>query len=369
MTRSSTAQPRSFDFGRFWDRWGIASVLVLLIIVSTVISPDFLTLQNIQSILRESAYVGIVACAMTIAIMNGTFDLSVGGQLALVSVVSLFAFGIGGTGLAIAAAIGTGLACGLLNGVLVTALKVPPFIATLGMLFVFRGIAYLLTQDGPATLPYADVDSAFAQIGSGGIAYIPTTFIIMVLVFVAGYMILYRTAIGRKVVAYGSSPSAARFSGISAWKVRLFVFVLLGVAVGIASLTYATRVWTADGSAQDGFELRVITAAVLGGASLQGGKGSLTGTFSAVLLVSVLNDLLVSQGVDASYQRIILGSVLVIALAIDGLRTKFSGFGRFRRAPRTGPGLFNTSDDSAPQFPSSNTTKTGRAPEQERQSQ
>ncbi len=156
----------------------------------------------------------------------------------------------------------------------------------------------------------------------------------MLLVFAAGYVFLRRTPTGRRVIAYGSSPSAARFSGVSAWKVRLVVFTLLGLAVGIASLTYVTRVWTADGSAQDGFELRVITAAVLGGASLQGGKGSLVGTFSAVLLVSVLNDLLVSQGVDAAYQRIILGSVLVVALAIDGLRTKFTGFSKLRRSPR-----------------------------------
>lgn len=335
MTTNNAKARRSFDFGQFWDKWGIASVLVLLVIVGAAIDPDFLSAQNIQSVLRESAYVGIVAAAMTIAIMNGTFDLSVGGQLALVSVISLFAFGIGGTGLAIAAAIGAGLACGLINGALVTALKVPPFIATLGMLFVFRGIAYVLTQDGPATLPYAEVDSPFAQIGSGAIAYVPTTFIIMVLVFGAGYVFLRRTPTGRRIIAYGSSPLAARFSGISAWKVRLIVFVLLGLAVGIASLTYVTRVWTADGSAQDGFELRVITAAVLGGASLQGGKGSLVGTFSAVLLVSVLNDLLVSQGVDAAYQRIILGSVLVVALAIDGLRTKFTGFSKLRRTPRS----------------------------------
>ena len=337
MTTSSTTAARSFDFGRFWDTWGITSVLVLLVIVAAAISPDFLSLQNIQSILRESAYVGIVACAMTIAIVNGTFDLSVGGQLALVSVISLFAFGVGGTGLAIAAAIGAGLACGLINGALVTALKVPPFIATLGMLFVFRGIAYVLTQNGPATLPYTEVDSPFAQIGSGGIAYIPTPFVIMLLVFGAGYVFLRRTPTGRRITAYGSSPAAARFSGVSAWKVRLIVFVILGLAVGIASLTYVTRVWTADGSAQDGFELRVITAAVLGGASLAGGKGSLVGTFSAVLLVSVLNDLLVSQGVDASYQRIILGSVLVVALAIDGLRTKFGGFSKLRRASRRPP--------------------------------
>jgi ribose transport system permease protein len=334
---------RRFDLGRFWDTWGVTAVLVALIIVAAIVSPDFLTVANLQSVLTESAYLGIVAAAMTIAIVNGTFDLSVGGQLALVSVISLMAFESGGTGLAIAAAICAGAACGLVNGTLVTALRVPPFVATLGMLFVFRGIAYILTKDGPAVLPYSEIDSGFAQLGSLRIAGTPLPFIIMVVVYAAAYVLLRRTASGRRVVAYGSSPEAARYSGVSAVRVRLLVFLVLGLAVGIAVLTYITRVWTADGSAQDGFELRVITAAVLGGASLQGGKGSLVGTFSAVLLIAVLNDLLVSQGVDAAYQRIVLGSVLILALGIDGVRTRYAGGFRHalgslfaRRRPRAG---------------------------------
>ena len=331
-TPAARSPKSDFSFGTFWDRWGIASVLVLLVIVAVILQPDFLAFTNIQKILRESAYLGIVACAMTFAVVNGTFDLSVGGQLALVSVVTLLAYGVGGSGLAIVAAIVTGLACGLVNGALVTALRVPPFVATLGMLFVFRGIAYVLTQDGPATLPYSEVESPFAQIGALNVVGVPLTFIIMVVVFGVGYVVLRRTGTGRRVIAFGSSPLAAKFSGISASKIRLFVFVILGLSVGIATLTYITRVWTADGSAQDGFELRVITAAVLGGASLQGGKGSLIGTFSAVLLVAVLNDLLVSLGVGASYQRIILGCVLIVALAIDGLRTKFPSASALRKA-------------------------------------
>ncbi len=336
MTKPESATvaraPRSdFSFGTFWDRWGIASVLVLLVIVAVILQPDFLAFTNIQKILRESAYLGIVACAMTFAVVNGTFDLSVGGQLALVSVVSLLAYGVGGSGLAIVAAIVTGLACGLVNGALVTALRVPPFVATLGMLFVFRGIAYLLTQDAPAKLAYSEIDSPFAKIGSFNVLGIPLPFVIMVIFFGVGFVVLRRTGVGRKVIAFGSSPSAARFSGISAVRIRLFVFVVLGLSVGIAALTYVTRVWTADGAAQDGFELRVITAVVLGGASLQGGKGSLVGTFSAVMLVSVLNGLLQSLQVDSSYQKIILGCVLIVALAIDGLRTKFPGLATLRR--------------------------------------
>lgn len=319
------ARAGGHDFGKLWDNWGMTGCLAVLVVVAAVLSPDFISLANIQSVLTESAYLGIVAAAMTIAIINGTFDLSVGGQLALVSVLSLMGYEAGGTLMAIAAAVGGGLACGLVNGTLVTVFRVPPFVATLGMLFVFRGIAYILTEDSPAVLPYSEIDSGFAQLGSARVAQIPVTFIIMVVFFVIAAIFLRHTASGRRVLAYGSSPEAARFTGVSATRVRFLVFGLLGLAVGIAVLTYVTRIWTADGATQDGFELRVITAAVLGGASLQGGKGSLMGTFSAVLLVAVLNDLMVDQGASAGVQQMVLGTVLIVALGIDGVRTKYAG--------------------------------------------
>ncbi|WP_062431636.1 ABC transporter permease [Herbidospora daliensis] len=322
------------SLGRLWDTWGVTALLILLLLCTPAVAPGFLEIENLQSVLRESAYVGIVAVGMTFAIASGAFDLSVGGQLALTSVVTLMAFNGGGTAAAVAAAITTGLLCGLVNAGLITQLKVPPFVATLGSLFVFRGIAYLLTQDGPQTLPYEHVDSPFAKIGSLNLAGLPVPFLIMVAVFAAGWVLMRRTAIGRRTLAYGSSPSAARFCGISDTRIRLFVFVLVGLTVGIAALTYITRVWTADGSAQDGFELKVIAAVVLGGTALKGGKGTLIGTFSAVFLVSVLNEVLVSQGVESAYQRIVLGLVLIVALTIDGLRTRFAAPGSFRRALR-----------------------------------
>jgi len=338
----------AFGLSTFWDRWGITAVLVVLVVIAVAIQPGFdrgafLNILNITSLLREAAFLGIVACAMTLAIMNGTFDLSVGGQLALVSVLTLLAFGAGGSAVessirAIVVAVAAGLACGLVNSLLITALRVPPFVATLGMLFVFRGIAQLFTQDGPATMNPVDAetrekvltfdyhDSVFFQIGSA------TFSVIMLAFFAVSYLIVRRTGLGRQVLAFGSSPTAAKFSGISAVKIRVFVFMFLGLAVGLAALTYVTRIGTADSGAQDGFELRVITAAVLGGASLQGGKGSLVGTFSAVMLVTVLNDLFRDLHVESAWQRIILGCVLVIALAIDGLRTKVPGSSALRRA-------------------------------------
>jgi ribose transport system permease protein len=268
---------------------------------------------------------------MTVAIMNGVFDLSVGGALALVSVISLMAFGIGGSWLAILAAIVAGVGCGLVNSFLVTALRVPPFVATLGTLFVFRGVAQLLTQDGPAKLPADEFSSLFGMIGKVAFGPVPLVFVIMLAFFGVTYLIVRRAGLGRRILALGSSPAAARFSGISDVRIRFFVFVFLGLAVGIASLTYVTRIGTADAGAQDGFELRVITAAVLGGASLQGGKGSLVGTFSAVMLVTILNDLFRDFHVESAWQRIILGCVLVVALAIDGLRTKFAGASTLRK--------------------------------------
>ncbi len=336
------AGSRSRRLSKLWEQWGIALVLLALALVAAVIDPSFVSVSNIQSIMRESAYVGIVAAGMTMVIMNGTFDLSVGGQLALVSSIALMGYAAGGTAVAIVAALMAGLGCGLVNGLIITRLLVTPFVATLSTLFLFRGITYVLTQDGPKTLPYVEANSLFVQIGSASVAGIPVPFIIMLAVFGAAWVILRRTIIGRQVIAFGSSPEAARFCGISGARLRLFLFALVGFCVGIASLTFVTRVWTADGGIEDGFELKVIAAVVLGGTSLRGGRGTLLGTFAAVLLVVGLNDFLVSQHVPASYQRIVLGTVLITALAIDGLRTGYARpanwrLMRRRRRPETVP--------------------------------
>lgn len=317
-----TRRSRDRSVGRIWASWGIPIVLVVLLAVAAIVDREFVSASNLTAMLRESAYVGIAAAGMTVALMSGTFDLSVGGQLALISVVSLMGYAAGGSILAVVAAVMAGLSCGLLNGLIITRLRVTPFVATLGTLFLFRGIAYALTADGPKKLPYSEIGSAYVQIGSADVLGVPVPFVLMLIVYGAIWLLLRRTITGRRIIAFGSSPVAARFCGISADRLRLFVFGVVGLTVGIAALTYVTRIWTADGGTQDGFELKVIAAAVLGGTSLRGGQGTLLGTFCAVLLLSGLNDFLVRQGVEASYQRIVLGVVLIAALAIDGLRTR-----------------------------------------------
>ena len=214
MTRFGSS--RSWSLGRLWDTRGIALVLVGLVAFAAVLDPRFLSESNVQSILRESAYVGIAAAGMTLAITSGAFDLSVGGQLALVSAMSLAGYAVGGTALAIIAALLTGLACGSVNGLIITRLHVTPFVTTLGTLFLFRGITYVFTQDGPKTLPYSELESVFVKIGSADIAGIPFPFLLMIGVYVVSWVILRRTVTGRRVVAYGSSPAASRFVGIDA---------------------------------------------------------------------------------------------------------------------------------------------------------
>lgn len=321
-------------FGRWWDRWGITAVLGVLVLVATLSSSHFLTVTNLQSILSESAYTGIVAIGMTFAIISGTFDLSVGGQLALVSICTLIGFAKGGLAGAITAAVVSGLLCGLFNALLITGLRVPPFVATLGTLFIFRGLATIL---GPHYLAYKQLVTPFGKVGTAKIVGVPLVFCAMLVCYGVASVVLRRTAVGRRVVSFGSSQEAARFCGISETRVRFFVFTLLGLTVALASLTYVPRVVSADAGTGTGFELAVIASVVLGGTTLKGGKGTLLGTFSAVLLLGVLNNVLGDHKVQAPYQRIALGCVLIAALAMDGLRGRMSGWRPRRRTTARSP--------------------------------
>ena len=296
-----------------------------------MLDPGFLSESNVQSILRESAYVGIAAAGMTLAITNGAFDLSIGGQLALITSVSLMGYAAGGTALAIIAALIGRPRVRLGQWAYHHAPPADPIRGHAGDALPLSW-HHLRAHPGWAQgVALFELDSLYVKIGSADIVGIPFPFVLMIGVYAVAWIILRRTVTGRRLVAYGSSPEAARFCGIDASRLRMFVFVFVGSCVGVAALTYVTRVWTADGGTQDGYELKVIAAVVLGGTSLKGGRGTLLGTSAAVLLLAGLNDFLVSQQVPASYQRIILGAVLIIALAIDGLRTGVThlpGFGR-----------------------------------------
>lgn len=318
--------------GAFYERWGITIFLLLFLAFAVATEPSFGRATTFQSILRDAPYLGIAAIGMTLAIMSGVFDLSVAAILAFSAVLTLQAFPSVGVAGAFLVAVAAGIACGTVNGLLVSRLRIPAFVATLGTLFVFRGITYLLTDGAPVRIPNEAFGGTFTQIGSEGLVGIPYPFFVMLAAFGIGFVLLRRTAFGRRLLAVGSNEAAARFCGIHVPNMRLITFVLVGAFMGVSSLMYTTRTWTADGGAQNGFELVVIATVVLGGTSLAGGKGSLLGTFSAALLITSLQRYMALSGVPSFYYGIVTGFVLLLALGIDGLRLRFAEPGSFRRA-------------------------------------
>lgn len=321
-------------FGAFYERWGITLFLLVFLALAAVSEPAFARTSTLQSILREAAYLGIAAIGMTLAIMSGVFDLSVAAILAFSAVMTLMALPAAGVPGALGAALLAGGACGLVNGLLVARLRIPAFIATLGTLFVFRGVTFLLTGGAPVRVPNEAFGGTFTRMGTGSLAGIPFPFLLMLGAYAAGYVLLRRTVFGRRLLAVGSNEAAARFCGIHVANLRLLTFLLVGLFTGLSSLAYTTRTWTADGATQSGFELAVIATVVLGGTSLAGGKGSLLGTFSAALLMTSLQRYLSIAGVQSFYQGIATGMVLLLALGIDGLRTRFVEPGNLQRALR-----------------------------------
>lgn len=305
-----------------YERWGVAIFLAVVWALAAVFVPDFRSWVTIASILRESAFIGAAAVGMTLAILSGVFDLSVGGNVALASVLSLMALGPLGVAGALLVAIIAATALGLVNGIIVAKLQVPAFVATLGTLFAFRGIAGLVTGGVPVRVPTDMFESQYTAIGAGSVFGIPTPFVIMLGTFGIGYIILRQTVFGRYLLAVGSSEEAARFAGVDVAKLRLRTFVLVGFFAGFASILLTTRIWTADAGTQQGFELTVIAATVLGGTSLGGGRGTLVGTGAAVVLLVTMQRVMLLASVPTFYQRIVTGLVLLAALGVDGVRSR-----------------------------------------------
>ena len=303
---------------QLWNKAGIFFILAGLVIVFAITSPDFRKPANLLNILQQSTPIGIAAVGMTLAIISGVFDLSVGSIMALTACVMVSLIDVIGFYPALLIALALGFCLGLINGAIVTQIGIPPFIATLGTLWVFRALAYLYTQNKPVQSIHAD----FTRWGEYT-CYIPRLFIIMVLCYLLGYLLLYHTPLGRYIFAVGSNRKAAILSGISIAGVNLFVFAAIGFFSAMAGAALAVKLWSAKADMALGYELMVIAAVVLGGTSLKGGSGSLAGTFAAAILFSVIYNAMDMLQVQSYWQKIVLGGILLAALALDGLRRKY----------------------------------------------
>ena len=310
--------------GDFIAQMTAAGALIVAFIFLSFASPDFLTTNNLINIIEQNAVTAVIALGMTFVIITAGIDLSVGSTAAMTGVVGvvLIAHGMNWP-LALLIAILAGGVVGLGNGLLISVAKLNPFIATLGMMTVVRGLTDVYTNAvvvvGPADVLGPD---NFGMIGLGKVAGIPVALMILVVLSVLTYFLLNHTRLGRYTYAIGSNQEAARLSGISIRKYLVAVYVLLGLLTGLAGMIAVSRLGIGEPNFGIGLELDVIAATVVGGASLFGGQGTIVGTLLGVFLIGLIRDGSVLLDVNLFTQDVIIGVVIWLAVFWDYFRRR-----------------------------------------------
>jgi ribose/xylose/arabinose/galactoside ABC-type transport system permease subunit len=276
------------------------------------VAPQCLPVPNLVNVALSIAITGILAVGMTMVILTGGIDLSVGSVVALAGVVAatLAAGGESGVALGIAASLAIGLAVGLFNGLVIAHFRVPPFVTTLAMLTICRGLAFIIS--GGRSI--GNLPESFNFVGRSRLLGVPLPVVLMALVFAGGWFLLRRTIIGRYIYAVGGNPKATFYAGVNTKRVIAATYVLNGLLVGLAGFVLASRLGAGVPNSGIQYELDVIAAVVVGGTSLTGGQGSVVGTFWGAVFIGVLNNGLNLFGVDPYMQKIALGVVLLLAV-------------------------------------------------------
>ena len=308
---AATAVLRRIKFSR---EVVLLGVLIILMVAMSALSPLFFTVGNLLNTSRFFVEVGLMALGMTLIIITGGIDLSVGSNLALVSVAVGFSYAAGlPLPLAIVFGLVVGMAAGLFNGLFITLLDLHPLVVTLGTFALFQGLAYGLTKAEAVS----DFPGWFAYFGQAYFGPVPLQLFVFILAVVVVWLILSRTSFGRYVYAIGNNEEAARFSGVPVRKVKLVLYAGIGLLVAMASVIYTSRVYTARGDSGLGLELDVISAVVLGGASIYGGSGTIGGTVLGVLIIATLRNGLVLAGVPGTWQVFVLGVLLLVDVFLN----------------------------------------------------
>lgn len=307
----------------FKDNIGIIVALIMMclfLVLFPATRTTFLTSKNIFNILRQNASNLFLATGMTMVIILGGIELSVGSVIALSGCVA--AGCVVNLGLpeivGFLAAILVGALVGLFNGYIISSTNIPPFIVTLASMNITKGIALVYTQGAPIRC----MTDAFKFPGAGYVGPIPTPVILMLIVFIIAAFVMNRTQLGRHIYAVGGNALAAEFSGINIKKVKFIVYIYTGIMAGIAGVIVASRLYSGQPTAGDGAEMDAIAAVVVGGTSMSGGSGRIGGTLIGVLIIGVLNNGLNLLGVDSNWQYIVKGFVILLAVYIDFIRNR-----------------------------------------------
>jgi len=320
---ASTSRIRTLASGEYVQRLLALGALIILLVFFSIIAPHFASLENYRNILTATASNGLLATGVTFVIITGGIDLSIGTGTAFTSVaMGIVAVNLGlPLWLGLIAGLAAGGAVGLINGVLIAKLKLPPFIATLGMMYVTIGMAQVLSDVHP--IYFTDPQPAFNGIFMGNpIVGIPNTVWVMFGGAIVAWILLNKTVFGRYTFALGSNEEAARLSGVNVDRWKALVYVVCGVFVGLAGIVLSARSSSAQPSQGQGYELDAIAAAVIGGTSLAGGEGSIVGTMIGAFLISTLRTGLSVDNVPQQFQYVITGLVVIGAVWLDIVRRR-----------------------------------------------
>lgn len=292
----------------------LVGVVLLFCVVWTVMNPQFLSVNNITNILRQASYTAIAAVGMTMIIIIGEIDLSAGSLVCAAGLVgAVVCKNTNNVLLAVLAAILVGALVGLCNGILCAVGCLPGFIATLASMTILRGLAYIIT--GGNSIVWSNDN--FTKIGTGYIGPVPIPVIIMIIAIIFGVMLTTKFRFGRYIYAVGGNMETSRWSGIPVVKVKILVYVIMGVLTAIAGLIVTTRLGSGQPSAGLNFEMDCITASVVGGTSMSGGRGKVMGTVVGVLLLTVLTNGMTLVGMNTYWQQVLKGIIIVVSVLAD----------------------------------------------------
>lgn len=301
---------------------GLIIALIIMMIVFTVIDPIYMSGGNVLDIIKQSTINGLLAIGITFAILTGGIDLSIGSTFAIV-IVSVGNLLISGMNPVLAFIIGLliGLSLGVINGLMISKLKLQPFIATLGTMSMYRGVAYIITGGWPVL----NIPNNFRKMVDGTIiGSIPVSVFILFAFAIVGYILLKHTRFGSYIYALGGNEEATRLSGVNVAYNKIMAYGFCGVGAALAGLVLLARLGTGEPTAGQGYELNAIAAAAIGGTSLSGGKGGIVGTLLGAILLSALKVGLIVSGVDSFWQYIATGAIIVIAAYFETIQDKIS---------------------------------------------
>jgi ribose transport system permease protein len=303
----------------FLEHYGVALLLIPLVLLFASANSNFLSLNNLENIARQISIFGIIGVGMTIVILMAQIDLSVGSIVAFTGVVGAFVANSGADlSVVIVAAMGAGAGIGVLNGVVTVAFAIPSLLVTLGMLSLVRGFAFVLTDGRSEAVP----STSFYDLAAGEWLGLPYPVWIMLGVVALGWFVLTQTNFGRSVYAVGGNPEAARRAGLHVRRTIILGFIILGALSGLAGVLLASRLASGQPNVGQGYELYVIAATVLGGTSLFGGRGTIIGTVLGVLVIGTLQNGMDLLAIQPFWQQVALGCLILLALIVDSVRAQ-----------------------------------------------